>query len=138
MEKALVTQSSDTPRNSLRVAIVLVLLVGVIATVVAYLGTRESARSPVSPPSAAIDSALPIESIVLPHYEPELPSGPHQRTFAASCTICHSTLLVMTQPPLSQQKWTEVVQKMIKIYGAPVAPEAEQQIVGYLTAVKGK
>ena len=99
------TQASDRPRHSQRVAIVLTVLVGVIATAVAYLGTRESTQAPVSPPAAPAGTTLPVETIVLPHDEPELPSGPHQRTFAASCTICHSTRLVMTQPPFPQKQW---------------------------------
>jgi hypothetical protein len=130
-------QGSDRPRHSLRVAIVLTVLAGVIATAVAYLGTRESTRAPVLPPAAA-DTTLPVGMIVLPQDEPELPSGPHQRTFAVSCTICHSTRLVMTQPPFPQQQWADVVHKMVKTYGAPITPEAEGQIVDYLTTVRGE
>ena len=130
-------QASDTPRHSLSVAIVLTVLVGVIATAIAYLGTRESTQATVLP-AAPAGSTLPVETIVLPHYEPELPSGPHQRTFVATCTICHSTRLVLTQPPFPQKTWAEVVHKMVKNYGAPVPPEIEGQIVDYLTAVRGK
>ena len=130
-------QASDRPRHSLRVAIVLTVLVGVIATAIAYLGTRESTQAPASP-AAPAGAALPVETIVLPHYELELPSGPHQRTFIASCTICHSMRLVMTQPPFPRKQWAEAVHKMVKNYGAPVPPEIEGQIVDYLTAVRGK
>jgi hypothetical protein len=119
------------------VAIVLAVFVGVIATAVAYLGTREGTQPPVSP-SASSGATIPMTTIVLPHDEPELPSGPHQRTFVTSCTICHSTRLVMTQPPFPQKKWEEVVHKMVKTYGAPITPETEGQIVDYLTTVRGK
>ena len=132
------TQASDRPRHSQRVAIVLTVLVGAIATAVAWLGTRESTQVPVSPPTVPAAGTLPVETIVLPHDEPELPAGPHQRTFAVSCTICHSTRLVMTQPPFPQKQWAEVVHKMVKTYGAPIAPEAEEQIVDYLMTVRGK
>jgi hypothetical protein len=128
---------SDRPRHSLRVAIVLTVLVGLIATAVAYLGIREGTQAP-APPPAPGGTPVPVETIVLPHDEPELPSGPHQRTFVASCTICHSTRLVMTQPPFPQKQWEEVVHKMVKTYGAPITPEAEGQIVAYLTTVRGK
>ena len=131
-------QGSDRPCHSQRAAIVLTVLVGVIATAVAYLGTRESTSTPVSPPVAPTGETLPVETIVLPHDEPEIPSGPHQRTFVASCTICHSTRLVMTQPPFSQEEWVEVVHKMVKNYGAPISPESEGQIVAYLTTVRGQ
>ncbi len=75
---------------------------------------------------------------MLPHVEPALPPGPHERTFAASCTICHSTLMVMTQPPFPKARWAEVVHKMVKNYGAPITPEAEAQIVEYLATVLSK
>jgi hypothetical protein len=131
-------QGSDRPLHSQRVAIVLTVLVGAIATAVAYLGTRESTQAPVSPPVTPAASALPVETIVLPYDEAELPSGPHQRTFVVSCTICHSTRLVMTQPPFPQEEWAEVVHKMVKNYGAPISPESEGQIVAYLTTVRGQ
>ena len=133
------TPASDKPRHSQRVAIVLTVLVGVIATAVAYLGTRGNPQAPVSPPVAPVaGTTLPVETIVLPHDEPELPPGPHERTFAVSCTICHSTRLVMTQPSFSRKQWAEVVHKMVKTYGAPITPEAEGQIVEYLVAVRGQ
>jgi hypothetical protein len=118
------------------VAIVLTVLAGATATAVAYLGTRESVQAPVSPPTAA--ATLSVESVVLPHDDPVLPSGPHQRTFVTSCTICHSTRLVMTQPPFARKQWVEVVHKMVKTYGAPIGPETEEQIVDYLSTVRGQ
>ncbi len=133
------TQPNDPPRRPQRVAILLTVLVGAIATAVAYLGTRENPQAPVSPPDIAVAAnTLPQQTIVLPHEEPELPPGPHQRTFVASCTVCHSTRLVMTQPPFARKKWTEVVHKMVKTYGAPIDPAAEGQVVDYLVAVRGK
>jgi len=132
------TQVSDWPRYSQRVAIGLTVLVGVIATVVAYLGTWEAAQVPPTPPAGTADATLPVDSIVLPHVESELPGVPHERTFVNSCTICHSTRLVMTQPPFPQKQWAAVVHKMVKNYGAPITPEAEAQIVDYLASVRGQ
>jgi hypothetical protein len=134
----LMMPASDKPHHSQRVAIVLTVLVGVIATAVAYLGTRENPQVPVSPSAAPAETTLPVQTIVLPHGEPELPPGPHQRTFVVSCTICHSTRLVMTQPPFSRKQWAEVVHKMVKTYGAPIAPETEEQITDYLMTVRGE
>jgi hypothetical protein len=132
------TQTIDAPRHSPTAAIVLTVIVGVIATVVAYLGTRQNPQAPVLPPASAAGTGVVVESIALPHDEPDLPLGPHQRTFVASCTICHSTRLVMTQPPFLRKQWTEVVHKMVKTYGAPLNPETEEEVVDYLTAVRGK
>jgi len=131
-------QASDKARPSKRVAIVLTVVLGVIATAVAYLGTRESIRAPVSPPAPPADITLPLEKVVLPHDEPDLPPGPYQRTFFTSCTICHSTRLPMTQPPFTRKTWAEVVDKMVKTYGAPITPEGQEQILDYLTTVRGQ
>jgi hypothetical protein len=133
------TQAGDPPRRPPRVAIVLTVLAGVLATAIAYLGTRENPPAPLPPPAApAVDASLTVHMIVLPYDEPELPNGPHQRTFIASCTICHSTRLVMTQPPFPRAKWVEIVQKMVKTYGATISPEEETRVADYLTAVRGK
>jgi hypothetical protein len=131
-------QSRDKPRDPQTVAVVLTALVGMIATAVAYLGTRENTRAPESLSPASAGTLLPVQSIVLPYDEPELPPGPDQRTFATSCTICHSTRLVMTQPPFPRKQWAEVVHSMVKTYGAPIAPGAEEQIVDYLMTTRGK
>ena len=132
--------TSDRPRYSRRVAIVLTALTGAIATVVAYLGTRESTRALAAasaPPAVPAAATLAVETMALPYDEPELPWGPHVRTFATSCTICHSTRMVMTQPPFPREQWVEVVHKMVKNYGAPITPEREGQIVDYLMTVRG-
>ena len=59
-------QASDRSRYPQRTAVILTVLVGVIATAVAYQGTRESTRAPVSPPTAPASTTLPVETIVLP------------------------------------------------------------------------
>ena len=87
--------STDPPRRTQRVVIPLTVLVGVVATAVAYLGTREYPQArPAPPPAAAAD--LPVQTIVLPHVEPDLPPGPHRETFIRYCTLCHGARLVLT------------------------------------------
>lgn len=125
------------PSHSPRAAVVLTLVVGLLATAVAWLGTREGIAEPVASAPAPAGAGVAVESIVLPHEEPALPPGPHQRTFVSSCTICHSTRLVLTQPPFPRKKWTEVVQKMVKTYGAPITTEATEEIAEYLVTVRG-
>jgi hypothetical protein len=133
--------STDPPRRTQRVVIPLTVLVGVVATAVAYLGTREDPQArPTPPPAAAADANVPVQAIVLPHVEPDLPPGPHRETFIRYCTLCHGARLVLTQPPFPKAKWEEIVQKMInpKVYGAPVPAEEKPRIVEYLVAIRGK
>jgi sulfite dehydrogenase (cytochrome) subunit B len=133
-------QSPDPPRRTQRVVIPLTVLVAVIATAVAYLGTREDPQARPAPLPAPAEASLPVQTIVLPHVEPDLPPGPHRETFIRYCTLCHSTRLVLTQPPFPKAKWEEVVQKMMnpKVYGAPIPAEEKPRIVEYLVAIRGK
>ncbi len=138
--------TGELPRRTWRVALVLTVVVGALATLIAYLGTREGRQAPEAAESPQRERPAPtsrsgfptVLRIALPHEDPPLPSGPHQRTFVASCTICHSTTLVLGQPPFPRAKWTEIVQKMTKAFGAPMTPAQEGQVVEYLVSVRGK
>ena len=128
--------SSDHPQ---RVALPLTIVVALIATAIAYFGTRDAPLPELaSPPVTAAAVNGSVRSIVLPHLEVDVPSGPHQREFVVACTTCHSAALVLNQPPFPQPKWGEIVQKMVKTYGAPIAPQDELQLVEYLVAIRGK
>ena len=113
-----------------------VVVLGAAAGGVAYLGIRDDG------PPAAVSSAGPESvsvagsAIELPHEEPIVPTGPHRERFQSSCTVCHSTRLVFTQPALTEKQWTEVVAKMVNAYGAPLTPEQQGQVVSYLTALR--
>jgi len=79
-----------------------------------------------------------VYSIVLPFDEkPQVPHGPNREQFAAQCRLCHSPRFVLSQPPLTEKKWTEVVHKMVAVYGAPIPADQEPVIVNYLMAVRG-
>ena len=63
-------------------------------------------------------------------------SGRNLETVMNNCTGCHSADYVSTQPrewKSKQDFWKAEVNKMIKVYGAPI-PEADiEKIVEYLT-----
>jgi hypothetical protein len=117
------------------VAIALTLLVGAIATAVAYWGMRGEPAALPAPLASARSAEESVHSIVLPHDEPDFAPGPHRETFLIACTTCHSPRLIATQPPLSSKQWSETVHKMVAVYGAPVPPEGEANIVEYLTSL---
>ena len=64
------------------------------------------------------------------------PEGPHRDEFQTSCLICHSARLPLGQPPFHREKWVEIVHKMVAVYGAPLTPEDESQVVDYLLAAR--
>lgn len=111
--------------------LIVVLVVLFTAGIIAYLGTRGGAQ-PVGDtdptPPALLAYTPPID-------EPIPPLGPHREVFQASCTICHSTRLIMTQPQLNEGQWKGVVEKMVKMYGAPLHEEQQRLIVAYLASI---
>ncbi len=114
------------------------LLIGiVVAGVLSYgVGTLVTNAIPPGVPVAAKEELYNDASDLRPR-EPVLPKGPHQDEFAFNCTACHSPRLTFTQPNFPATKWTEVVKKMVTVYGAKIDAPTEEQIVKYLAAVKG-
>src|SRR4051794_17814687 len=101
----------------------LTILLLLAATVVGYYGTRTNSLAVtevVSTDEISSDTSDPSAWL---HEAPALPSGPQRECFQSSCTACHSTRLVLTQPSFSEGKWKEVVHKMVAVYGAPLSPE---------------
>jgi sulfite dehydrogenase (cytochrome) subunit B len=89
----------------------------------------------VSPPAVG---APENKNIVIPHDEPDLPPLPGRDTFVSNCVICHSPRYVSGQPNFPRAVWDGEVNKMIKVYGAPIAAEDVAGIVDYLVAWNGQ
>jgi cytochrome c5 len=123
-----------------QVGLILTTVFGLLGAGVAYLGIRDPGRAGPdreAAPTVVAESDGPIVAITLPHAEPELPLGSHREVFAVSCTVCHSTQLVLNQPSFPEKKWAETVHKMVETYGAPITPSEQAEIVEYLTAIRG-
>ena len=50
----------------------------------------------------------------------------------ANCAGCHSTDYIVRQPDGDAKRWQTEVEKMIKLYGAPVGESDARTIVEYL------
>lgn len=98
-----------------------------------------NAQQPVGPTqvSRAKSAANSLQEITLPQYPPQMPPGPNLETFESHCLLCHSARYVTMQPRFSRTVWEKEVKKMADVYGAPISPEEQQQIVEYLVAIKG-
>lgn len=124
---------ADATRHP-RFGLILALGLGLIAAGVSYLGTRDawvtddrrSEEKPLAISGAAAD----------PAWDFEMPEGPHRDEFQTSCLICHSARLPFGQPPFHKEKWAEIVHKMVAVYGAPLTPKNESDVVDYLLAVR--
>ena len=69
-----------------------------------------------------------------PTYTPPLADGEGRELVQSFCAICHSTTYITMQPPLTGATWEGEVNKMIRVFGAPIPDASAQQIIVYLKA----
>ncbi len=79
-----------------------------------------------------------VHAIRLPEVRIDLKPGPGRDKTTAYCTACHSLDYITTQPAFTREKWGEIVTKMVKVFGAPIPPDAAKEITAYLGAAYGK
>ena len=80
--------------------------------------------------------AKPI-SYKLPDKATEFKPGPNLDIVKNNCTACHSADYIQTQPrgpKFKKDFWQAEVNKMIKVYGAPIEEADIGKIVDYLAA----
>jgi hypothetical protein len=73
----------------------------------------------------------------LPAETAKFKPGPNVEIVQNNCTSCHSADYVQTQPrgpKFKKDFWTAEVNKMIKVYGAPIDQADIGKIVDYLIA----
>lgn len=81
--------------------------------------------------------AKPV-TIKLPAETSQFKPGPNLDVVQANCTGCHSADYVATQPTgpkFGKDFWTAEVNKMIKVYGAPIASGDIPKIADYLASI---
>ncbi len=71
-------------------------------------------------------------SLSFPETRIELSAGDGLDKVQAFCNICHSLDYITMQPRFSRAQWAGIVNKMIKVYGAPINEEDEKKIISYL------
>jgi sulfite dehydrogenase (cytochrome) subunit B len=82
--------------------------------------------------TGAAEGSGRVHSITLPEVAVKLKPGPGRDKVESYCTICHSTDYIIMQPPFSEKKWGEIVNKMIKVFGAPIPADVAKEITKYL------
>jgi len=69
----------------------------------------------------------------------QLREGPGRVLVQANCITCHSLdYIPMNSVFLDHAGWQKVVDKMIRVMGAPIRPEDVGPIVDYLAAAYGR
>jgi len=89
---------------------------------------------------AASALAAGKKSIMLPpdNAMATLKDGPGVKVARANCVACHSTDYIVRQPPSSLEQWTAEVNKMRKVFGAPVNDADAKVIAAYLESAYGE
>jgi cytochrome c5 len=90
-----------------------------------------------TPAKAGKGSKNPVQEISLPNVPIDMPPGPNLAVYQQKCQLCHTSRYVTMQPRFSRTVWEKEVKKMVDVYGAPIAPEEQQEIVEYLVAIRG-
>jgi len=88
----------------------------------------------------AVVAALPVQAlkIDLPPDTSKLKPGAGSDLANQQCVTCHSADYVNVQPPGKPLAfWKAEVEKMKKVYGAPIADEQIEPIAQYLTREYG-
>ena len=66
----------------------------------------------------------------------DFPPGPGADTMAGNCMSCHTPGMILNQPALTQAEWTGEVNKMVKVYKAPIEEADIPAIITYLASLK--
>jgi hypothetical protein len=69
-----------------------------------------------------------------PSFTPELAEGEGKLEVQSFCFTCHSTRYITMQPPLPGATWEAEVNKMVRVYGAPIPEATAKKITAYLQA----
>jgi hypothetical protein len=85
--------------------------------------------------SAGPQNNFPLQSVSLelPDSGRLFPGGAKADAINNNCLACHSAGMILTQPHLSRVQWQAEVNKMRKVYKAPVAAADIPAIVEYLS-----
>jgi cytochrome c5 len=119
-----------TPKVTLAIVAVAALLCAMTS-----ISAQQPAAANSAKPAKAAKGA--VQEITLPQYPADLPPGPHLESFQSHCLLCHSARYVTGQPHFPRAVWEKEVKKMVDVYGAPITPAEQPEIVDYLVAIRG-
>jgi len=75
--------------------------------------------------------------IELPPGDEVLPDRRNAEAVDRNCLSCHSTETILNQPALSRDVWKAEIDKMRTTFGARIDPDADDDILAYLTTING-
>jgi hypothetical protein len=78
-----------------------------------------------------------IVRVKLPDSDEPFPPGIGADIASSQCLICHSSGMVLTQPPLKKDEWRAEIMKMRSAYGAPIPEDQVESLSEYLKNING-
>jgi mono/diheme cytochrome c family protein len=89
--------------------------------------------------SGGAGTKLSLKSVSadLPAGDQMFPEGAGSDLANNNCLGCHSADMVLNQPALPKAAWDAEVDKMRKVYKAPIDPKDVDGIVAYLVSIRG-
>lgn len=114
-------------RNIALISAMAVLVVIALAT----LATRLAPAAPTAQTWTKVDVEFPVSQV-------SFPPGKGAEIANGQCLICHSTGMVLRQPPLSQEEWAGEITKMRSAFGAPMPPDQVEALAKYLYGINGR
>jgi cytochrome c5 len=76
--------------------------------------------------------------VELPANDVPFPPGIGVDIASSQCLICHSSGMVLTQPPLKKDEWRAEIMKMRSAYGAPIPEDQVEALSEYLKNINGR
>jgi mono/diheme cytochrome c family protein len=77
-------------------------------------------------------------NLTLPTGSTSFPPGKGSEIANANCVMCHSTGMVLHQPPLTVGEWKVEINKMHNAFGAPITADQVDALAQYLGVVNGR
>jgi mono/diheme cytochrome c family protein len=77
-------------------------------------------------------------SVTLPVGSTSFPPGKGSEIANANCVMCHSTGMVLHQPPLTVGEWTIEINKMRNAFGSPLPADQVEALAQYLRSINGR
>jgi hypothetical protein len=77
-------------------------------------------------------------NVTLPPGATTFPPGPGSDIANTQCVICHSTGMVLRQPPLAVEEWKTEILKMRNAFGAPIPLDQVDALAKYLGTIDGR
>jgi hypothetical protein len=113
-----------------RQRIILILVIGLIATFTNAIALAQSAATPTQ--HRTID--LTSQKITLPFGNKTFAGKGEDATIVNEhCLLCHSKGMIDTQPPLTLESWKKEVDKMRTAYGCPLRADQTADVAEFIS-----